>query len=668
MPFAAKEVRTATAQQPALEVDFNAVYKRLLKPALEQAGCQPFRADQEPGQGNILSDMYFELVTADVVLADISILNPNVFYELGVRSAVAPRGLLILHGGWAKRPFDVAAERTFSYNGQLFLLPAPEAEPAQAQREEALKEEVKRLAGVIRNALAVDAQGISSPVYQLLPGLTPPSRSQLSSPRAQYQGQVFADWQQRIRVAGDNGWAGDILTLAEEAPNLYYHGKLLGEAAKALIHLHRFAAAQAVLEELLRLEPDNLDALTQLGLVLGRRGQTNGALAHMERVVEKYAKDAEARGILGRLHKDLWRLQWQTATESADKKQRAVDASDYLVAAIKSYAQAGRGQLSHYNAINVVCLVQLLMHLQQVTDLAPAEHGVRDLEGLITVCRYGANEDLHTAKPNSADAVWAAASLGELALLTGDADAARKYYRQAANNQSTKAFHLSSMLDQLRLLTDLDFAPATVQDIREMLERKQKSLPSTSFAKVAVCSGHMIDAPGRKAERFPERKADTVRQLMARQLDAWQLGTGDLAICGGASGADLIFAELMAERGATVWLFLALPKSEFLAKSVQPAGDQWVTRFAQLRQRPGVQVFLQPERLGPVPQHLDVFARDNVWMINTAKVEADEPELLHAVLVWDEQDSGDGPGGTSDFAARIRNAGGHLAIINPTKL
>src|ERR1700756_3654633 len=67
----------------ALKVDFDAVYQELIKPALESAKLQPFRADDEPAAGDILKDMFAELVTADFVLADISILNANVFYELG---------------------------------------------------------------------------------------------------------------------------------------------------------------------------------------------------------------------------------------------------------------------------------------------------------------------------------------------------------------------------------------------------------------------------------------------------------------------------------------------------------------------------------------------------------------------------------------------------------
>jgi hypothetical protein len=111
-------------------IDFDAVYERLLKPALVQAGCVPFRADQEPAAGDIRTDMFYELVTADVIVADISLLNPNVFYELGVRHGVAPRGVFMVHGGWSRRPFDVAPDRTFSYDGTLFAPERPTSDEA----------------------------------------------------------------------------------------------------------------------------------------------------------------------------------------------------------------------------------------------------------------------------------------------------------------------------------------------------------------------------------------------------------------------------------------------------------------------------------------------------------------------------------------------------------
>ncbi len=96
MPFGTKEAAPATPAkgetpaQEAIHIDFNEVYDLLIAPALVKADCLPFRADQEKSSGDIRTDMFFELITADVVVADISILNPNGFYELGVRHGKKP--------------------------------------------------------------------------------------------------------------------------------------------------------------------------------------------------------------------------------------------------------------------------------------------------------------------------------------------------------------------------------------------------------------------------------------------------------------------------------------------------------------------------------------------------------------------------------------------------
>lgn len=75
--------------------------------------------------------------------------------------------------------------------------------------------------------------------------------------------------------------------------------------------MHRFDVAKSVLEELVLLEPDNSKVATQLGLVLSRLGKLQDAKVHMTRVASKYLQDPEAQGILGRVYKDLWRLEWK---------------------------------------------------------------------------------------------------------------------------------------------------------------------------------------------------------------------------------------------------------------------------------------------------------------------------------------------------------------------
>lgn len=79
--------------------DFNAIYNTLIKPALELAGFEPFRADEETTSGDILTDMFQELLLADLCLCDLSIDNANVYYELGIRHAFRKRGVVHIQAG-----------------------------------------------------------------------------------------------------------------------------------------------------------------------------------------------------------------------------------------------------------------------------------------------------------------------------------------------------------------------------------------------------------------------------------------------------------------------------------------------------------------------------------------------------------------------------------------
>lgn len=681
MPFGEKEVQSATPatdnapEVKALSISFNDVYEDLIKPALTQAGCVPFRADQEAGAGDIRTDMYFELVTADVILADISILNPNVFYELGVRHGVAPRGVFMIHGGWAKRPFDVAPDRTFDYDGKLFVTKKEARDEAWQARMTA---QTATLGNALRKALEVDEQTIGSPVYKELVGLKPADWSAIQTARAKYFGEVFSDWRARVEVAKLNGWPGDILTLADDAPTRFHRVKLLWQAADALCSMERFDAALPVLNDLLALDPKNRDGLTRMGLVLGRLGKTSEAKVHMLGVAEQHQGDTEAQGILGRVFKDLWRLEWKDFETLADRQTQAVASSNYIASAVRSYDQAARQKFDYYNGINVVSFVKLLEHLKAATGEQPVDCKVNDVADLTAVVRFAAQNALNCAGLDAGqDGVWAAATLGELELVAGDAEKARTFYRDAANAPGTTYFGVNSMLDQIYLFESLGFRPEAVAEVKKLLESRRNILEkkigglkktAPRFLKVIVASGHMIDAPDRKDERFPPRKESVVRERIAKQLETWGVGAGHLAICGAARGADILFAELCVQRGAEVWLFQALEDGEFLEKSVRLPDTDWEDRFYGLRDFPNVKVLLQSDRLKLPPKETSVFARNNLWMINTARVEADRPKNLYALLVWDQAPAGDGPGGTADFEARVKKLGGRLAVINPTKL
>lgn len=477
--------------------------------------------------------------------------------------------------------------------------------------------------------------------------------------------------------------SGDLLTLAEETPTPDQRAELLWRAAEALRRTKRFSAALTVIDELLTLDGKHRDALMRRGFVLMRLGRLDDAKFHMQAVEKLYEGDTEAQGILGHVYKDIWRMEWKDGKTVRERQQMAVAASYHLVSAVKSYEKAVREKVDYNNGINIISAVRLLGYLAEATGDRPAKCEVAHFDDLVSAVRFSAQSALDGATPHDSELVWANDALAELELVTGDARRARYLYREAAYAFSAWHASVKSMLERVRLFESLGFRPDAVAPVVELLRAKLEDFAQRAgqpidlgrrFGKVVVASGHLTDAPDRAAkgrgERFPESKVGAVREMVAAQLDKWKIGEGDLAICGGARGADLIFGELCADRGAEVWLLLALPEGEFLDESVRSPGTDWAERFYALKARKSVKTFFQQERLKSPPKGTSVFARNNIWMVNTARVEADKPENLYAVLVWDEQPTGDGPGGTSDFALRVKRLGGHLCdpIINPTKL
>src|SRR5215208_1852566 len=97
------------------EIDFNEVERLLIAPALEAVGATGGTTIDIVESGNIRTDMFRLLLTADLVVADLSIHNANVFYELGVRHALRDRYTFLLRSNADKFPFDLQTDRYFTY-------------------------------------------------------------------------------------------------------------------------------------------------------------------------------------------------------------------------------------------------------------------------------------------------------------------------------------------------------------------------------------------------------------------------------------------------------------------------------------------------------------------------------------------------------------------------
>jgi hypothetical protein len=162
--------------------------------------------------------------------------------------------------------------------------------------------------------------------------------------------------------------------------------------------------------------------------------------------------------------------------------------------------------------------------------------------------------------------------------------------------------------------------------------------------RVLLFSGHMIDAPDRQTPRFPSEKEPVAAVAIADTIAEIGADAGDLAICGGACGGDLLFAEACLARDMRLELYIPFDEPSFLTSSVDLADANWHQRY--LAAKSVATLHVMPHELGPLPPGENPFERNNMWMLESATRFGDEKVAF--ICLWNGR-GGDGPGGAQHF-------------------
>jgi O-acetyl-ADP-ribose deacetylase (regulator of RNase III) len=109
MPFGEKA-------DSGLLIDFDRIYDEMIRPAVEETNLECIRCDQIAEAGSIHRDMFEHICNDEVAVVDITSLNPNVFYELGVRHALCERVTVMIRRKGMTSPFNVSGMRTIEYD------------------------------------------------------------------------------------------------------------------------------------------------------------------------------------------------------------------------------------------------------------------------------------------------------------------------------------------------------------------------------------------------------------------------------------------------------------------------------------------------------------------------------------------------------------------------
>ena len=284
------------------EIDFDAVWEGILQPAVSP-DFETKRAD-ELRQPGLIDRMYNEwLFDADIVLADLTFGNPNVYYELGIRQALSKKGTVLVACKGTKLPFDVRNQYVMHYD----YFAAPTLRAFQADLRQA-----------IDNA---SIQELDSPVHVFLPGLVvgryvgerPPEAriqeftSRIKELEAALNDQRSKDEEERLldKVRGAST-APRILSLHRLVSTREIKSvRLLEQLAISLRDASCFDEAIETFDRALKIDPNDPELLREVGFAYRKKGPPyyTEAESYMEQALQLNDYDSELHGMLGGLYR-----------------------------------------------------------------------------------------------------------------------------------------------------------------------------------------------------------------------------------------------------------------------------------------------------------------------------------------------------------------------------
>lgn len=417
MPYGRKPTQAQAGHGPA-EIDFNALWDRAYVPVIEALGYQAVRADQDTG-ALIISQMLERLYFADLVLADMTIPNGNVYYEVGIRHAAKKTGCVLLSADWAKPLFDVAQMRTIRY-------PLTEGD---------ITEQTAKAFGVaVQSGIATLAAG-DSPMHLALPGYPTAVDAQNASTMKD-QMTALASFQTKIRT----------IRVAPRSQRMQLAQQLIAEdgsppatypIALALSALLRDSTRtaddwKAVLAFLRRL-PDKFRLTPEMrehGAFAGSQaGNTTESIAELQTLIESFGPTPERLGLLGGRFKRL------SGSKALPKGERA----SALAQSIEAYERGMDLDLNAYYCSGNLPRLYRLRGDDGDEELAQSVGQV-----VVAACER--------ARRQGAADPWLRPTLLGAAFDAGDIDKAEKLVKEVAT-EGAAAWQLESTLRDLEIST-----------------------------------------------------------------------------------------------------------------------------------------------------------------------------------------------------------------------
>jgi tetratricopeptide (TPR) repeat protein len=366
-------------------IDFGAIYRTLLAPAITEAELDPLHVTLKAGSEDLGEAVHEQLLLCPYAVVDLATAGPQVLYLLGVRHATRSSGTILIGAEGTPLPFPAMPLPVLYYaltsEGLPLPIPAFHSELVRHLREargrtnkRSILELVEDFTGIAHTKTDVFRERVS---YS----------SELKKQLAQARGQgveALRNVETKLGAIADTE-AGVVIDLL-----LSYRAVKAWQEMIELVSRMSLPLARTVMVQ------------EQLAFALNRAGEPERAEAVLMEVLNRSGPSSETHSLLGRVYKDRW--------DNALKRGELSLAKNWLDQAIDAYRRGfeadWRDALPGINTVT-------LMELRDPPDPERLK--------LIPVVRYTVERRINTGTPD----YWDYATCIELAVLAKDEQGAR---------------------------------------------------------------------------------------------------------------------------------------------------------------------------------------------------------------------------------------------------
>lgn len=593
-PFGVKK------DQKGNNVDFDRVYEKMIRPALEEVEFSGGSMSEIKETGNIREDMFRLIHAADLVICDLSIHNANVFYELGIRHALRRNRTILLRDESLSDdiPFDLQTDRYFTYDAQ---------KPGNYR---------KQLLEVIQATLKSDRQW-DSPVFHMLPRLQEPAFEEEAPSEFRYE-------VERARAAKLKGW---LRLLSEEVLGRDFSWAGLRLVAKAQFNLKDFKGARKSWEEVRKYYPHDIESNLYLASIyerLFRRGprkllfklckktsakDTPVEFSEIDRrgkwelfelsqqAIENVLKNpaatmrnrTEALTLRGRNYKTRWRLEFEHLDSLEMRRRKA--ANRELKETYEAYRNAYFQDLNHfYSGVSALQMGVIFQDLQEEESWKAifdnddeaqiySIHLRREVDTL-WVMALAAIESCLNNPAASMDEKYDARISKANYLFLADTNKERvaNAFKNAISAESPYAW--ASTKSQLLLFSRLGVRTELAEEVIPAVEERFQLRRNPSH--IIIFVGPRME---KKEEGLPLISPESEGKILQKLEKALKELAGEnkpatvLGMSAAAPEGEILFLEACSQLGISTEICLPMPRNAYASQAFEHSDISWRNRF-----------------------------------------------------------------------------------------